>query len=214
MLNGIDDIEGLTDDQKALINKATDGLSEKNKELLGKVSASSEANVSTLAEMEALRKFKSNSDKQTAEDAENWKEVERLSNEAHSKEIESLTAKGDDNESLIKTLLIDNGLSDALDGININPALKSGAIAMLHGKCAISEGQAMIGEKSLSEAVKEWSETDIGKAYTLATNNSGMGLNGGKPVEKGGKWADYTPVELSAIHKDDPDQYEQLKTTR
>lgn len=214
MLNGIDDIEGLTDEQKTAINKATDGLSDKNTDLLSKIAAGKDDKATSVAEMEALRLFKSSAQKQTAEDAENWKEVERLSNEAHSKEIESLTAKGNDNESLIKTLLIDNGLSDALDSISINPSLKSGAIAMLHNKCAISDGQAMIGEKSLSEAVKEWSETDIGKAYTLATNNSGTGLNGGKPVESGGKWADYTPGQLASIHKENPDQYEQLKTTR
>ena len=85
---------------------------------------------------------------------------------------------------------------------------------MLHGQCAITDGKAMIGDKSLSEAVKEWSETDTGKAYTLAANNNGTGSNGGDNSGEKGKWSDYDTSELSNIRKNEPERYEQLKTTR
>lgn len=43
---------------------------------------------------------------------------------------------------------------------------------------------------------------------------SGGGAQGGSRNGQAGKWADYTPAELSDIRKSDPAQYEQLKTTR
>ena len=43
---------------------------------------------------------------------------------------------------------------------------------------------------------------------------SGGGAQGGTRTGQAGKWADYTPAELSEIRKNDPAQYEQLKTTR
>ena len=43
---------------------------------------------------------------------------------------------------------------------------------------------------------------------------SGGGAQGGSQNGQAGKWADYTPAELSEIRQTDPAQYEQLKTTR
>lgn len=43
---------------------------------------------------------------------------------------------------------------------------------------------------------------------------SGGGAQGGSRDGKAGKWADYTPAQLSEIRQSDPAQYEHLKTTR
>lgn len=43
---------------------------------------------------------------------------------------------------------------------------------------------------------------------------SGGNAQGGSRNGQAGKWADYTPAELSDIRKSDPAKYEQLKTTR
>lgn len=43
---------------------------------------------------------------------------------------------------------------------------------------------------------------------------SGGGAQGGNRNGQAGKWADYTPAELSEIRKSDPARYEQLKSTR
>ena len=77
-------------------------------------------------------------------------------------------SNADSANAQLKTLLIDNGLSAALDGVNINKDLKAGAVAMLQAGATITEGKAMIGDKSLSDAVNEWSQTDAGKAFCLA----------------------------------------------
>lgn len=43
---------------------------------------------------------------------------------------------------------------------------------------------------------------------------SGGGAQGGSRDGKAGKWADYTPAQLSEIRQSDPAHYEHLKTTR
>ena len=43
---------------------------------------------------------------------------------------------------------------------------------------------------------------------------SGGGAQGGNRNGQAGKWADYSPAELSAIRKSEPAKYEHLKTTR
>lgn len=169
-------------------NKRAEGLANKNAELLGKVSNNETLSAAEKAKLKELETFKSNAEIQAAKDAEKWAEASELQKQAWEKERNELIESKSGYESQLKTLLIDNGLSAALDGVNINKDLKAGAVAMLQASATISEGKAMIGDKSLSDAVKEWSETDTGKAFCLAANNSGGdGLGGntsptGKPL--------------------------------
>ena len=199
----------------AAANTRSDGLSNKNTELLNKLSGNKDQSASSAAELEALQQFKLNADVQTAEDAKNWKEADKLRDESHKAELLKRETESQSDKSLIKTLLIDNGLSDALDSVKINPVFKTGAVAMLHSQVIISDGKAMIGDKTLSEAVKEWADSDIGKAYTLAAKNNGTGsLGNNGNLDSSKKWSDYSAAELSGINKTDPDEYKRLKETR
>lgn len=182
MLNGIEEIEGLTPEQIEAINAKAKGLADKNAELLGKYNSTKTA---AEAELEALKQFKSNAEIKAAEDAKNWEEATRLKEEAHAKELEKLTSQNSQNSELITKLLIDDGLNKALDGVKVNPTLKAGAEAMLRSTATIVDGKAMIGEKPLSEAVTEWAGSDAGKAFCLAEQNSGGDGNGGdkKPAK-------------------------------
>ena len=186
MLNGIENIEGLTPEQVAAVNELAKGLADKNTDLLGKISSGKEQASGTAAEMEALRLFKQSSDVKTAEDAQSYVDAKELTATAHLAEMLKANDRGDAAEAQLKTLLIDNGLSTALDGVNINKDLKAGAVAMLQASALITDGKAMVGDKSLSDAVKEWAETDTGKAFCLAPNNSGGDGNGGGNVPSGG----------------------------
>ena len=179
MLNGLEGIEGLTPEMQTQINKLAQGLVDKNTDLLGKISSGKEQASGTAAEMEALRLFKQSSDVKTAEDAQSYVDAKQLTADAHLAEMLKANGRGDAAEKQLKTLLIDKGLSAALDGVNINKNLKAGAVAMLQANAIITDGQAMIGDKSLSDAVSEWSATDTGKAFCLAENNSGGDGQGG-----------------------------------
>jgi len=179
MLNGAESIEGITPEILEQVNKLAGGLVDKNTDLLGKLSAGKEAGSASAAELEALQLFKQNSDVKTAEDAQSYADAKALTQAAHDEAISKIQGAADNANTQLKTLLIDNGLSAALDGVNINKDLKAGAVAMLQAGAIITEGKAMIGDKSLSDAVKEWAGTDAGKAFCLAESNSGGDANGG-----------------------------------
>lgn len=171
----------------AAANKRAEGLSNKNQELLGKVSNNENLSAAEKQKLKELETFKSNAEIQAAKDAEKWNEASELQQQAWAKEKESLVSDADNAKAQLKTLLIDNGLSAALDGVNINKNLKAGAVAMLQAGATITEGKAMIGDKSLSDAVTEWSQTDAGKAFCLAADNSGGDANGGANKGQGKK---------------------------
>jgi len=180
MLNGLDKIDLTSPDALEQINALAKGLADKNTELLGKVSGKDDVNASEAARVKALEDFQSNAEIKAAQDAQNWEEATRLQSEKHQKEIDDLSLAGKTDKELITKLLIDDGLNKALDGVKINPVLKVGAEALLRSGAIITDGKAMIGDKSLSDAVSEWAASDTGKAYCLAPNNSGGdGLGGG-----------------------------------
>jgi len=212
MLNGADKIDGLTPEQLEQINGLANGLNSKNQELLDKLSANKGNNELNSAELESLKQFKHNAELKAAEDAKNWNEATKLKDESHLAAIEKAKEKTDSLESVVSKLLIDNGLNVALDGVSINPSLKEGALAIIKSSAKIVDGQAMIGDKSLSEYVKDWASTDTGKAFCVAPNNSGGGAagNGAKGGESGKEFKDMTLTEKTALAKSDPDKFNEL----
>ena len=195
MLIGLDKLEGLTPELIEQINGLAGGLITKNAELLGKVTDKDSLSASEVAKLKGLEDFKANAEIQAAKEAENWTEATRLQTEKHQKEMEELGLIGKSDKELITKLLIDGGLNKALDGVNVIPALKLGAESLLRSTAIITDGKAMIGDKSLSDAVNEWAASDIGKAYCLAPNNSGGDGNGG--AGGGGQGKELTLTERS-----------------
>ncbi len=195
MLIGLDKLEGLTPELIEQINGLAGGLITKNAELLGKVTDKDSLSASEVAKLKGLEDFKANAEIQAAKEAENWTEATRLQTEKHQKEMEELGLIGKSDKELITKLLIDGGLNKALDGVNVIPALKLGAESLLRSTAIITDGKAMIGDKSLSDAVNEWAASDIGKAYCLAPNNSGGDGNGG--AGGGGQGKEMTLTERS-----------------
>lgn len=190
MLNGLDEVEGLTDEQKEAINNLAGGVVSKNTELLEKLQKSKDSGTATTAELEQLRQFKENADIQAAEASKNWEETKKLLQEKHDKELGTLTDRLTNSETTVEKLLVDDGLSKALDNVKVNPTLKAGAAAMLRNGITVSDGKAVVGEKSLSEHVTEWAKTDAGKAFCLAPENSGGDANGGNKGDNSKKGND------------------------
>lgn len=185
MLDGLDKIDLTADNAMEQINALASGLSGKNAQLLEKLSNNKELSNASAAELEALKVFKSNADVKIAEDAQSYQDAKALTQSSHDEALLKVQQQADSANTQLKTLLIDNGLSAALDGVNINKDLKAGAVAMLQSGAIITDGKAMIGDKSLSDAVKEWANTDAGKAFCLAENNSGGNANGGNNTPAG-----------------------------
>jgi hypothetical protein len=77
--------------------------------------------------------------------------------------------------------LLNGGMSEALAKANIRPELLDGAKALLMPQAQLVEEdgkfKTVIGENSLVDAVAEWANSENGKHFVKAPDNSGGGAN-------------------------------------
>lgn len=221
MLNGYDEdlnsidftlpAEQLKAQLSELANKRAEGLANKNGDVIG-------SNTLLKAQVKQLEDAAHSAKLKAAEEANDIVELNRLNTESAARalttaEERALSLEGE-NKGLkgnLTKLLIDGGLSDALDGVKINPALKVGAVSMLRANATISDGQAMIGDKSLSDAVKEWAASDTGKAYCLAPQNSGGDALGGGGNSASKTFSEMSLTERTVLANTDPQLYQQMQ---
>ncbi|WP_211440931.1 hypothetical protein [Collimonas humicola] len=83
-----------------------------------------------------------------------------------------------------QTLLVENGLSEALVKAGVEPNFLPAVKAMLKGQVKIvAEGdarKALVGDKPLADFVTGWAQTDEGKHFVKAPANGGGGAGGGQ----------------------------------
>jgi predicted nuclease with TOPRIM domain len=194
---------------KAAVEEATAGLTAKNAELLGEVKKlrkAGEIKPEDLERVEAERdELKTQLDKATKD-----LKTATTTAEKAAKQLEAA-------EGYNRTLLVDNGLNEALTKAGVtNPAFIKAARSILAGQVQIvTEGDqrvAKVGEKALGDFVGEWAKSDEGKHFVAAPGNSGGGAqggsgDGGKKVE--GK-VDGTAEERAAYFAS---KYPELKST-
>lgn len=180
--------------KQQLIDKANErasGLVNKNSELLEKLGKTKTEYSSSASELERLKQFEQAALREQEEAKGNYKQALEMAQSESQKQVEQYQVQLQEKESMLTKLLIEDGLNKALDGVNINPSLKAGAEAMLRSQAQLADGKAMIGDKSLNDAVKEWAESDTGKAFCLAPENTGGGASGGQQKAPEGKDADF-----------------------
>lgn len=169
---------------KAAVDEATEGLANKNKELLGELKQARKGQEIKPEQLEALE-----AERDEAQEALKQSQKELKKAQADLKTA-SESLEGESN--FTKSLLIDNGLTSELTKAGVtNPALLKAAVALHKGSVTIeADGDsrvAKVGDKSLSDHLKEWAGSDEGKNFVSAQNNSGGGANGGggeKPDQK------------------------------
>lgn len=195
MLNGYDeDLENVdftlpVDElKKALLEKANQragGLVSKNKELLGKVSSGEALTASEKAKLTELERFKDNSDIEAAKSAAEWSKASELQKQAWEKEKAQFLEENANYKQNESQRLITDGINSQLTAIKLNPLHTDTVLSFFKSQSSIVDGKAMIGDKTQSEYITEWSQTDSGKASCLAPMNSGGDGSGGssKPVQ-------------------------------
>ena len=124
-------------------------------------------------------------------------EIDRISKKIQEKELEQSA------NSLVGELTRDNKRADLLrkEALQYAKYTETGVVYEIGG---VAVDAAKLKEKLASD-------------YPFLVDGSGAsggGAQGGSRDGKAGKWADYTPAQLSEIRQSDPAQYEHLKTTR
>ena len=168
----------------AAVAAATEGLQAKNRELLGEVKKLKKGGDIDPAEVERLE---SRIEALEAEKSQLGRQVKDLTKTAEtaSKALEA-------ESKFTQRLLVENGLAAELAKAGVtNPHHLKAAQAMLKdGVQIVAEGDvrvAKIGDKALSDFVKEWAAGDEGKHFVQAQANNGGGATGGSGAGTQGK---------------------------
>ena len=158
----------------AAVETATSGLKTKNQELLDKnkkLMKGQEIDPQTVVDLEAQI------DKLQSDLA-----VSQKSAKESVKTLETLQTQLKAETGFTQKLLIDNGLTDELVKNGVAPQFLPAVKAMFAGQAQIvAEGDtrtAKIGDKSVSDFVKEWAASDDGKHFVKAPENGGGGSQG------------------------------------
>ena len=196
MLNGLEKIDLSAPDAIDQINALAGGLINKKTELEEKLSKTksmaneNQSAVEKLAALEALQEQKELEAKQ------NYDEALSLNSDKYTKQINELSEKVGLFEQKERNMLIGTSLSEALTEARVNPLHSEYVSSYFKQQAQLVEGKVLIGDKPLSEAIKEWSETDHGKAVRLAPENSGGNSTGSTQVSGSGN--KMTPDEQRA----------------
>lgn len=201
MLNGADKIEGLSEDQLKAVNDLAKGVTDKNEELLGKINKLNIVNNQDQSSATELSALKATIEQDKLTSKGNYEEALRLKEEGFSKTVGELSSKVDAFEIKEREQTIDLAINSQLKEVRINPLHQDAVTGYFKGKTNLVEGKAMVGEKSLSDAIKEWSESDSGKASRLAPDNSGGDANGGTQVGGSGEKMTDSEKRASDINK-------------
>lgn len=159
----------------AAVAEQTAGLVAKNQELLGKLKkATKDAQIDPAEHQAVMEELEETRAKLT--------DAQKLAKTATADADKAKKALDAENAYTSK-LLIDNGLTEAILKAGVKPELTKAVKSMLAGQAQIKiDGEnrtAIIGDKSLSDFVTEWSKSDEGKHFVAAPNNKGAGAPGG-----------------------------------
>lgn len=213
---------------KAAIAKAvsdeTAGLKSKNEELIGKLKKTSDALlkfegidiVALSAAKQELDEIKKKGDEERGE----YKKLYETTVSEKSRIENELNAKIKDLSGNIVNMTKRNAVVAAIfeNKITIPGPLMNMAIDSIMANVAVDDsGAAKVGDKSVSEFIKDWASSDIGK-HLVASGNSGGGSNGGGDgnFESESKYFDkksphYSLTEQARLAKSNVDLYNRLK---
>jgi len=214
-----------TDDQTAFIitkvNDAVSGLKDKNTELIGKLKkATTQLNGFVDVDLKQLAKdsktLKALQKKQD-EAENNYKKLYGQQTDQHKTDTDKLTSERDTARKEVKTLKKTTKLQTALVEHHVDPVMMQAAEGMLLPEISLTdEGEAMVGDKKVTEFIKSWAETDVGKRFVTDGNSGGgAGGDGGRHPANEAKYFDkaskeYNLTKQAAINKTNPALYQKL----
>ena len=204
----------------AAVEEATKGLKTKNDELLGKLKDKDAKLTEKEQREKELEEARIKAEEEAALKSGDSEKITKTFEEKMAKLQADYDAKLKDKDGQLQSLLVDNGLTDALTKANVAPQymedVRLSLKARYSPKIEEVDGKpvARIEGKDLNDFVSEWSQGDHGKHYIAAPNNGGggaNGTNGGGKAPTGKKRADMSVKEKTAfIRENGQEAYNQL----
>lgn len=167
-----------------------ESINNKNKELLTELKTARNKNkeVDTDAYYKAL-------DEVDSFKAENSKLNQTLG--LKTKEVEKLSTTLNELDTNLKTTKLENTLNDELSKLRVKPTVLSFIKDGLQAKSKFSEdGSILIGDKSISDYLTEWANTESGRDCIMPSGNVGSGASGGNNTSTTVDISKMTPNEM------------------
>lgn len=187
------------------------GLKNKNKDLLTKL-----AKARAGGDSEDVTRLEAELEKAQGELTTAQKALKQFEKDiaALTKRAETAEQAATTESAVARDLLVGGGLTQALVTANVAPKFLPAVTAMLKGKVEVKEvngeRQAFVGEKSLGDFIKEWSQGDEGKHYVEAPANGGGGAGGGTGNIAGKKLSQLTEAERTELFKSNRPEFDRL----
>lgn len=161
---------------KAMIAEETQGLLKKRDELLGEVK---KLRKNSEIDPEDYQRIQNENEELQGKLTEAQKAAKKAADDAQ-KALKQAEAEG----GVVRQLLVENGLNEALTKAGVKPEYLKAAKAMFAKDVqVVQDGEnrvAKVGDKALTEFVTSWAQSDEGKHFVSAPANSGGGAGGGK----------------------------------
>lgn len=185
---------------------AIEGLKNKNKELLGKITKlRAGGDAGDTGEIERLENELSASQTELRKAQGEARQVKR-DLEAAAAERDTFRATAETEGNFARDMVIENGLTAALVENKVASQFMPAAVALLKGQIQVKTGtdgkrEAFAGDKPLGEFVKDWATSEAGKHYVAAPANGGGGAGGtGSSGGSAKKISEMTEIERVAHH--------------
>lgn len=147
----------------------------------------------------------------------------RIQKETHETEMKSIKDMLSGIQTRNRVLIVDDALRSELVKANCNPVLMDAAIAAIKPNVSvITENgveSAKVGDKSITEYIALWKDSEVGKAFCLAKKNSGGGTTptiNQQMIDENGKFfdpksKDYNATKQLQVKKTNIELYNNLK---
>ena len=136
-------------------------------------------------------------------------------------EIAKMSNRLGKSEATVQTLLVDNGLTEALSRAKVAPEFLDAARALIKAREEVALGEhdgrpvALIGDRPIASFVEDWSRSPEGRPFIAPAASAGGGATGGA----GGAGIEVNPwsrgtrnlAEQARLLRDDPDQARRLQ---
>ena len=160
---------------KSAVEEATKGLVKKRDELLAEVK---KARKNAEIDPEDFNKLREENDALSEKLSEFTK-----ANKTAIAELDKYKKAAEQEAKYSAQLMVETNLNDAINAVGIKPEFTRAVKALFSSQAQIAidgdNRSVKIGDKAVSEFVKEWADTDEGKSFRAAPLNQGGGSHGG-----------------------------------